>query len=84
MEVRTDCYGSHCIVFSTGREVSCEYGGVIGINIDGRASTYVGHDDEMYDNEFSDEERIELADFMIGLWTKYKNEQTEQASQNDQ
>lgn len=42
----------------------------IGINPDMELSE--GYDGGVDDHKWSPEERRELADFMIGLWTKYK------------
>lgn len=54
------------------------YGGVVGLSLDGEAyspdSTYTGYDQKVgeYLEELSCEERDELADAMISLWTKWK------------
>ena len=63
-------YGE-AFVFSTGRKVNCNKG-IIGLNPE--LKTYEGYDGDfcLYISPLTKEERIELADYMIGLWTKYK------------
>jgi len=59
--------------FSTDRELSVS-NGVIGINH--ALDTFEGYDGELIWEEhrrgLTKEEKIELADYMIGLWTKFK------------
>lgn len=64
----------------TGREMSA-HAGIIGIQDDDRESsdverlkTYDGYDGTIgqYSEKFTVEERHELADYMIGLWTRYR------------
>lgn len=59
------------ILFSTGRKDAANCS-IIGINPE--LVTYEGYDGcfPCWGNELTKEERIELADYMIGLWTKYK------------
>ena len=56
---------------STGRKDSA-YGGIIGINKE--LDTSGGYDNSfpVFTPEVTRKERKELADYMIGLWTKYK------------
>lgn len=46
--------------------------GIIGL--DHNLQTYEGYDDylEIESSTFSPEQKLELADYMINLWTKYK------------
>jgi len=55
--------------FSTGRELY-ENHGIIGIN--STLGIFEGYDDDVYDDVWLKEEKIELADYMISLWNKYK------------
>jgi len=65
------------VTFSTGKEriANC---GIIGISerhlevTDGYDSGF--HNDDWYDDEqkLTKEEQIELADYMIGVWNKFK------------
>ena len=55
--------------FSTGTEVYCHaqtFGIDPGLNLAG------GFDGGVDDREWTPDERKELADYMIGLWTKYR------------
>lgn len=58
---------------STGRVIYA-YRDIIGIDPDG--AVFSGYDDNVDDEDsdspFTREERAELADYMIGLWTAYK------------
>jgi len=55
--------------FSTGRELYANHG-IIGIN--SALGIFEGYDDDVYDDVWLKEEKIELADYMISLWSKYK------------
>lgn len=55
---------------STGRTEYC-HRGIIGINPQGTEISY-GYDGGYADETWTKEERTELADTMIGLWTRYK------------
>lgn len=59
--------------FSTGR-VICANKGIIGLNPN--LETYEGYDAPLflYGIQLDQQERIELADYMISLWTKYKEQ----------
>lgn len=56
-------------ILSTGRKFYAN-NGIVGISPDLRI--YEGYDGGPDDKNWSPEERRELADFMIGLWQRYK------------
>ena len=64
------------ILNSTGITFECSgrheyaHAGIIGINPDGEIS--YGYDGGFLYEKWTDEERQELADYMIQLWTKFK------------
>jgi len=62
--------------FSTGKYFSANEG-IIGINSD--LETYEGYDGSLdwLRGYFTPKERVELADYMIELWKKYKKEAEE-------
>lgn len=61
------------LTFSTGRTLTPNRR-IIGI--DDELKVFEGYDNDLYPHPYSDDlapvEKIELADFMISLWTKYK------------
>lgn len=59
------------MVFSTGKEAYA-YAGVIGL--DPVLHVFGGYDDSVYEynNDLSKAERIELADYMIEQWQKFR------------
>lgn len=54
---------------STGRRVYAN-NGILGIGPDG--GIYEGYDSCVLDDDFTDDERAEIADYMIELWQAYK------------
>lgn len=58
------------LVFSTGKKYYAN-GGIIGIDKD--LDLTEGCDNGMNDDELTNKEKVELANFMIDLWKKYKN-----------
>lgn len=56
-------------ILSTGRKINAN-NGYIGINPEMMLSE--GYDGHIYADRWTPEERIELADYMIGLWQEYK------------
>ncbi len=73
------------IQLESTKRIIYAYCGVIGINRDG--NVFGGYDDEVWaagnqppdtdggcDPPFTREERTELANYMIGLWTAYKEQ----------
>ena len=61
--------------FSTGTLLYA-HGGIIGITPD--LIIYGGYDDHLdWYNDFTFEEKIELADYMVSVWEKYKKEAEE-------
>ena len=44
--------------------------GIIGISADGRL--YGGYDQSLYDEDLTDKQKIELAEYVIARWEKYK------------
>lgn len=60
-------------ILASGREIMC-YAGIVGIDSD-TLKIYGGYDDDlMYQNEFSEAELVEIAEYMIELWGKLKRE----------
>jgi hypothetical protein len=62
------------LTFSTGKSVFANCG-ILGIRKDddgGHIYIYEGYDGHLSDEDLTKIERIELADFVIGLWTEYK------------
>ena len=57
------------LVFSTGRRESANEG-IVGIDSEGNISG--GYDEGIYEGDFTQEERVELADYMIRLWQEFK------------
>jgi hypothetical protein len=66
--MRVDCDKEE-IVFSTGRR---EYANWYIIGISPSLDVSQGYDGHIDTDKFSPEERAELADYMIGLWSKFK------------
>ena len=61
------------LIFSTGKAVYAN-NGIVGISdMDGLIAIWEGYDDEVAVNDLSMDERIELADYMIGLWRKFRH-----------
>lgn len=62
------------IFFSSGRTANA-YGNVIGLTIDAK-EVLGGYDDHISDDlgEFTQDEREELADYMISRWQKFKDD----------
>ena len=73
------------VTFSSGKKIYA-YGGIVGIDED--LVVYGGYDQDFYDptadyswktdpgenaQELTDEERVELADYMIERWNDFKN-----------
>lgn len=56
-------------IFSTGKEIYAN-GGTIGIDPDGAVTQ--GYDGGFDNNDLTPAEAAELADYMIGLWTEFK------------
>jgi len=65
------------LIFSTGQSISCNEG-IIGINKE--LETYEGYDGcietQCLNCSLTKKEKIELCDYAIGLWEKYKSEVT--------
>ena len=59
------------LVFSTGKEIYANHG-IVGINPS--LGIFEGYDDDLYPESFTKDEKIELADYMIGLWKKFREE----------
>jgi hypothetical protein len=57
------------VVFSSGKS-EYAFSGIIGIN--SALELSYGYDGSLADERWTKEEAIELADYMIALWTKYK------------
>lgn len=71
MKINSD---SDLVIFeSTGKKVYANCG-IIGVSSDSK-KIYLseGYDGDFPDEELSKEEREELADYMINLWTEFKN-----------
>lgn len=66
---------NHDYVLSTGKVVHCNLG-IIGISeFRGCIELYEGYDSELDDErDLTKEEKVELADYVISLWNKYKAE----------
>lgn len=62
--------------FSTGRVIDANHG-IVGIN--SKLETYEGYDAPfpLYGIQLDQQERHELADYMISLWMKYKYKEQE-------
>ena len=59
---------------STGRRFNASLGGYIGLSADGSASSFATGADGGEDvGKWTEAERHELADFMIGLWTVWRD-----------
>jgi hypothetical protein len=58
------------LIFSTGRKVYANYG-IVGISP--RLGVTGGYD-QGFDGDLLPAERIELADYMIGQWLKFKSQ----------
>jgi hypothetical protein len=73
-------FDKNVIRFSTGRVADCHYG-IIGLDVK-TLQPFEGYENPLrpisraafgdIGYNFTQEERDELADYMIGLWTKYK------------
>lgn len=61
----------HGLVFSTGKVINEK---ISLSDLDGECFINYGYDGEMSVSDFTKEEKIELADHMIGLWNKFKPE----------
>lgn len=75
------------VVFSSGRERHCNCG-IIGLGPDGSVSEgYDGSlwssafpDSEIHDAPLTDDDLIELADFMIARWTEFRERAAQRRS----
>lgn len=73
--------GSGFIFECSGRDVYANRG-IIGINPD--LETSEGYDGGLpWDEPLTKAERIELADYMIALWTRYREAEPEKAMSDD-
>lgn len=65
------------ILFSTGKKRYASFG-IIGLGIPDDESKFwvtTGYDDDMYyETSLTTQEKIELADYMIDLWQKFKSD----------
>ena len=67
-----------CVVFSSGRERPC-YGKIIGVTQDMAVSygfdgtLWSGEDEDLYDDPLTTADLLELADYMIEQWQKFKD-----------
>ena len=61
------------VIFSSGK-IKGVYAGVIGLTPDCE-QVHGGYDDTIHENgdELTKDEKIELADYMIGQWQKFKD-----------
>jgi hypothetical protein len=66
---------NHDYVLSTGKIVSCNMG-ILGISeFNGSIQLFEGYDSDLYEErDLTKEEKLELADYAIALWNKYKAE----------
>ena len=58
------------LIFDSGLTVEAKYGAV---GISSSLCVFDGAADDIFDYGFTKAEKIELADFMIERWTKYKD-----------
>ena len=65
----------HDMHFETSRRVISAHGGVVGIGPHADYATGGWDDGFGGPGDFTDAERIELADYMIGLWQRFKEQQ---------
>ena len=66
-KITTDKYDG--VVFSNGKRINAN---ISLSEINGDIYIKYGYDGDMFIGEFTKEERIELADYMINLWKKFK------------
>ena len=57
------------IIFSTGKRLYANCG-IIGIDPD--LDVYEGYDGDFGDDKLTEEEKLELAEYMITVWKSYK------------
>jgi len=64
------------LIFSTGKGIytNCGFVGICPKGEDGVWWMSEGYDGYIDHEELTDEEKKELADYMIGLWQQFKNE----------
>lgn len=60
------------LIFSSGKTIYANQG-IVGIDSEGYITE--GYDGGIDDDKFTPDEKMEFADYMIGLWRSYKNKQ---------